>query len=249
MKSLILLITALICTTQTHQHPSIKNTENDQINNIIFDLADLTIDFETDHGAFTIEAFKSSLNDAIIDKNQVNKYGRLNWFSIGSPALVLTPDPLNQTIKHLFIFNPEGFYVRAEMLTQEHRTLLQQLIREKYHINVTSRQIINLIPAKFDCSISFYDDGTKYLINGRVLQLNKTPLRIDFNAPLKTKERAAFEKRVKSFGKELDLNIVCEIASKSKKVKLNKVKANTLTLTGDQLQVIFKKMFLSFLNL
>jgi hypothetical protein len=87
-------------------------------NNIVFDLADLTVDYQTDNGWISLEAFKSSLNDLIIQANDVNKYGQLNWLSIGYPQLVLTPNPTNASRNQMFIFKPEGFYVRAEMAHQ-----------------------------------------------------------------------------------------------------------------------------------
>ncbi len=67
-------------------------------NNIVFDLADLTVDYPTDNGWISLEAFKSSINDLIIQTNDVSKYGQLNWLSIGYPQLVLTPNPTNASL-------------------------------------------------------------------------------------------------------------------------------------------------------
>ena len=78
-------------------------------NNIVFDLADLTVDYQTDNGWISLEAFKSSINDLIIQANDLNKYGQLNWLSIGYPQLVLTPNPTNKSLNQMFIFKPEGF--------------------------------------------------------------------------------------------------------------------------------------------
>lgn len=46
----------------------IKKINGQTVNNIVFDLADLTVDYETDDGMIHLEAFKSSLNDLIIEK-------------------------------------------------------------------------------------------------------------------------------------------------------------------------------------
>ena len=64
--------------------------QQSNINNIVFDLADLTVDHTTDYGVVHLEAFKSSLNDVIIEQKAVEKYGQLNWLSIGYPNVVLT---------------------------------------------------------------------------------------------------------------------------------------------------------------
>ena len=41
-----------------------------QNNNIVFDLADLTIDYETETDWFSLEAFKSSIKDIIVTREK-----------------------------------------------------------------------------------------------------------------------------------------------------------------------------------
>ena len=120
------------------------------------DLADLTVDYETDNGWISLEAFKSSLNDLIIQSNDMSKYGQLNWLSIGYPQLVLTSNPANKSLSQIFVFKPEGFYVRVEMLNNLQRSLFQSVVKRKYNININVEQIVNLIPSKFECSMNFY---------------------------------------------------------------------------------------------
>ncbi len=202
-------------------------------NNIVFDLADLTVDYQTDNGWISLEAFKSSINDLIIQANDVNKYGQLNWLSIGYPQLVLTPNPTNNSLNQMFVFKPEGFYVRVEMLTNLQRKLFQGVVQRKYNILISAEQIVNLVPSKFECSMNFYVDNKRILINGKVNQFNTFPLKIEFAAPSTTPERLALEKRIKDDGSDLDLNIDCEINSKGKTYR-----QNTLIITGDQLYKI-----------
>ena len=202
-------------------------------NNIVFDLADLTVDYQTDNGWISLEAFKSSINDLIIQANDLNKYGQLNWLSIGYPQLVLTPNPTNKSLNQMFIFKPEGFYVRVEMLTNLQRKLFQGVVQRKYNIPISTEQIVNLVPSKFECSMNFYVDSKRILINGKVNQFNTFPLKIEFAAPYTTPERLALEKRIKDDGSNLDLNIDCEINSKGKTYR-----QNTLIITGNQLYKI-----------
>lgn len=202
-------------------------------NNIVFDLADLTVDYQTDNGWISLEAFKSSINDLIIQTNDMNKYGQLNWLSIGYPQLVLTPSPTNSSQNLMFVFKPEGFYIRVEMLTNLQRKLFQGVVQRKYNININTEQIVNLVPSKFECSMNFYVDNKRVLINGKVNQFNTFPLKIEFTSPSFTAERLALEKRIKDDGLNLDLNIDCEINSKGKSYR-----QNTLIITGDQLYKI-----------
>lgn len=203
-------------------------TNGQTSNNIVFDLADLTVDYDSDFGSVTLEAFKSSSNDLILEKNDPSKFGQLNWLSIGFPSLILSQ--YNSTSpKVLFVFRPEGFYAKCDMLTDAHRTLFQGVVYRKYGINVTKNQIVNLVPAKFECSILFYYQNAKYIINGKVSQLGITPLKIDFTAPVDSKERVAFEKRVKADGVNLDLEIKCDIFSQGKSYR-----QNTLIITGNK---------------
>ena len=163
-------------------------------------MADLTVDYQTDNGWISLEAFKSSINDLIIQANDLNKYGQLNWLSIGYPQLVLTPNPTNKSLNQMFIFKPEGFYVRVEMLTNLQRKLFQGVVQRKYNIPISTEQIVNLVPSKFECSMNFYVDSKRILINGKVNQFNTFPLKIEFAAPYTTPERLALEKRIKDDG-------------------------------------------------
>ncbi|RNA09012.1 hypothetical protein BpHYR1_021618, partial [Brachionus plicatilis] len=105
------------CMTVTH---SISKNEN-----IVFDLADLTIDFETDDQIVQIEAFKTSSNDAIIQSGDSDKYGRLTWVSVGYPKIV-------DFTRNSSIFNWNGFFIKVELLNGELRDKFCQMILQKY---------------------------------------------------------------------------------------------------------------------
>jgi len=70
-------------------------------------LVDLTLDYVDAHGkTITIEAFKTRTNDDIIEKKQTEKYGLLNWLSIGNPIITTAANKTN------FIhFTPKGEYL------------------------------------------------------------------------------------------------------------------------------------------
>ena len=103
-----------------------SHQQNSNLNNILFDLADLTVDHETNEGTIHLEAFKSTFNDLIIRNKEVENYGQLNWVSIGYPKLILNQITPNKT--SLITFKPEGFDLTVEMLTNSQRYLLQNIV-------------------------------------------------------------------------------------------------------------------------
>ena len=134
----------------------------------------------------------------------------------------------------LITFKPEGFDLTVEMLTNSQRYLLQNIVKRKYKIDILPDQIVSLIPAKFECQMSFYqDETTKVLINGKVSQLTKFPLKLSFLAPLKSTERVLFEKRLNESNNELIADINCEINSQGVVSR-----TNTLIITSSQINQI-----------
>ena len=72
-----------------------------------FDFPDLTTSYETDQNQFQIEAFKSSFNDKLIQKNQTGFHKQLKWVSLGNPMLIKTTQ---NNISSLFHDSSDGFY-------------------------------------------------------------------------------------------------------------------------------------------
>ena len=72
-----------------------------------FNFPDLTTSYETDQNQFQIEAFKSSLNDKLIEKNHTGFHKQLKWVSLGNPMLIKTTQ---NNISSLFHDSSDGFY-------------------------------------------------------------------------------------------------------------------------------------------
>ena len=182
--------------------------------NIVFDLADLSIDYvDKNLNEIHLEAFKHSVNDLILKEGNNSKYGRLNWVSIGNPEIEVKR--FGNYSKPIFNdFTQKGFSIRVQMLTKEHKMVFHKLIKKIYGIDVDLDQIVNLVPSKFDCKTSFYleEEDKMVLITGSVENFNRYPLRIDFDAP-KTKkgcfERCLFEKYIQNETNLLDLKFNC----------------------------------------
>jgi hypothetical protein len=205
-----------------------------QATDIVFDLVDLSTNYyDPILGTIFLEAYKSSKNDLIMSRKEVENYGQLKWISIGYPNLVKTLNPTTRKYE-LFILTAEGFEVAIEMLTDKHRKLFVDLVKDQYKIDINMNQILTLIPAKFECQIYLYDENNnKMLINGKVNQLTRLPFKLKFQAPLKTKERIYFEQKFNKEKDKLDLEIQCKIYSQGQEYK-----ENTLIIKGDQMYKI-----------
>ena len=201
-----------------------------QSTDVVFDLVDLSTNYyDPVIGTIFLEAYKSSKNDLIMSKKDVDNYGQLKWLSIGYPNLVKTLNTTTNTYQ-LFTMKPEGFEVAVEMLTDKHRKLFVDLVKSQYKIDINLNQIVSLIPAKFECQIILYNDNNKIFINGKVNQLTRLPFRMTFQAPLKSKERIYFEERLKQDKDKLDLEIPCQIYSQGQEYR-----ENTLIIKGEQI--------------
>ena len=86
----------LFCLIDCQELVRLKTNDQDQSlcdkkTGISFDLADLKTDY-LDQSSFKkiyLEAFKSNLNDLILNERDESKYSQLEWFSIGYPKIEL----------------------------------------------------------------------------------------------------------------------------------------------------------------
>ncbi len=78
-----------------------------------------------------MQAFKSKLNDEIIEKNKIKEFSRLKWVSIGKPKLIKTSNINQKNVTQIFHLNDEGFYAFIAMLTKKQRQMLLEAIKRK----------------------------------------------------------------------------------------------------------------------
>jgi hypothetical protein len=130
---------------------SICSSENIQSKS--FSEPDLTVDFQQDGETIQLKAFKSHENDLIIKEKNIQSYGRLKWYSIGSPLLVKLK---SNDSEFIFQFNRRGFYARIEMLTISHKQLLIAEVKRVYNITIGLNQIDDLILSSFTCEIPIH---------------------------------------------------------------------------------------------
>ena len=239
-KIAILVIVLIISSTAAQNLGALTDNENEESglevdkkdlsdSNIAFDLPDLTSIIETSSGAFQLEAYKSVNNDRIIRNVSNEKVSQLFWVSVGQPTLVKKKSPSNRTSEKIFHSSNYGFTTYIDMLTTAHRNVLLSTVNKKYHIKVDVSQIVNLILSKFECLLTMYDEnGKKYLLKGNVFDFRHFPLRMNFQAPLRSAERRVF-----LLQDESDLDFMCTMASTGKLMK-----TNTLTISGQQQQLI-----------
>ena len=193
---------------------------------IVYDVADIrTVYPVKSDNTIQLEAFKSSSNDIILSGKNTTEYGKLNWVSLGNPTLVRTPNIRNKNVSNIFHFSTEGFYTYVEMLTIQQRQTILQSIANKYKINVSIDQVVNLGLSRFQCNLNLFSNGIKMVLIGEVTEFQTFPLRMNFWAPINSKERLAFQQRLSDSETEefADLILGCEIASYGKEMKTNKL--------------------------
>lgn len=197
---------------------------------IAFDLPDITVSFQIATGTAQLEAFKYVNNDKFQQDTTGTITSKLRWVSIGLPNLCKTRDQVNATEK-LFDFSDIGFSTSIDMMTLEQQKVLASAARQKYQIEISDDQIVNMILLKFQCTFTLHDEaGSKYLLLGRVSNFRQFPLRMDFDAPRKSVERMVFFKFITDAGGQPDLHFDCHIEAGGGNV----IKTNTLTITSDQ---------------
>ena len=152
---------------------------------------------------------------------------------VKTPDLSPTGERSSKTASRLFHISTTGFYAYVQMLTAAERSPLAVTANDKYRgVDVSDKQIVNLILSRFVCSLTLYDNtGNEYLITGRVTDFRHFPLRIDFEAP-----RDGIEWKLFNGFKdddEADLHFTCRVASCGKIMR-----TNTLTIGLEQVEVI-----------
>ena len=172
-------------------------SNHEQGDNIVFDIPDLTILYSRADTAYLLEAFNVRGNDWILKQNNPWLLSRLRWISLGWPSIVKRiGDNGNSSI---FEFNRDGFDINLQMLSPGQMLALAAHASKKYKINASSPQILQLVPARMACSISFltYKAYPKaYVIKGQVLDFRTYPLKLQFWAAEGIPEREAFESRL-----------------------------------------------------
>ena len=155
-----------------------------------------------------LNAFGGPMNKQIIEKTTIEKYNQLCWYSLGYPSIKLTKDK-NKTI--MFHQSETGFYINVEMLTEKQQKTLKESAKSKYNINVAEAQIKNLPLTSLMCSFKFDRSNGVETFKGYSKQINKYPLRIDFNWPsLTAKYNKTYVLNILN-DENLDLYIVCDI--------------------------------------
>jgi hypothetical protein len=131
---------------------------------------------------YTIEAYKSILNDKIINEKQTNKFGQLKWYSLGYPILI--ENNANKSVLN-FINNDGDFYIKIEMLTQSQREKFKNKIKHQYDIDTISPdQIQPIIADEFTCSLDLKcNKNNLQTFNGECPNRREYPIRFDFKLP------------------------------------------------------------------
>ena len=165
---------------------------------------DLRVAFiDDDEHTIEIEAYQSQ-------KNHPSNITRMRWYSFGNPTLTST---LEKNKMNLFHFTPTRFYTHVSMLTNEHRKLFVELIKEEYGIEVQPRQIENMILSKLTCNLTMYNEnGSQSVMKGEVSYFKNHPLQLNFEYSKEDYDRVTFMKYY-SEKEQFPLIFNCELST------------------------------------
>jgi hypothetical protein len=143
--------------------------------------AKLDIVVSIDDGRSSIEVFKSTENDLIINGGKKHDFRKLKWYSMGKPIVIRTKSNKykNESFVHL---QSEGFYLNIQLLSKEHKKLIIQSINKTYGIPVELYQIIEIPFKKFECDFHVNHDDTEFILHGFAKKFKRFPLKVDFQA-------------------------------------------------------------------
>ena len=192
----------------------------------IFSLPDIITDFKNEKGdKIKLEAFKTKNNDAIINGKLQEKYGQLQWVSLGHPSLL--PIRLNE----YFEWSNQHLYAKISMLTDEHICILKRKIQSKYRQlksedSIENNQIVDMPISEFKCKLKLECSDNEIILNGHVKNFKEYPLTLYFNMDKFKTYKKCIETSL--FNETLDHVLDCQVAQK---VKLGK--RNMLIIAAD----------------
>jgi hypothetical protein len=143
--------------------------------------AKLDIVVSIDDGRSSIEAFKSTDNDVIINGSKTHDYKKLKWYSMGKPIVIRTKSNKykNESFVHL---QSEGFYLNIQILSEEHKKLIIQTINKTHGIPVELYQIKKIPFKEFKCDFHVNHDDEESILKGVSKVFTRFPLKVDFTA-------------------------------------------------------------------
>ena len=187
----------------------------------VFSLPDITVEYfsSNDKSKKKLKAFKTRSNNEIINGNQTERYGQLEWVSMGVPILICEKG------ENLFNWygDEDSFYVEIGLLNFEEKTRLKERISKKYGINVSEEQIVNLPLSEFKCLLRLRCNMTensrkRVKIYGIVKDFNINPARVYFEIT-EDLEKYLYCIKKNLFHKEIviknDYIIECDASQKS----------------------------------
>lgn len=201
---------------------------------------DLFVEFVSENVANMMEAYPSVQNKEILKEKA--DFDKLEWFSIGHPTLQRFASNKCTTAlsRSAFKASRKGFSMLIDILTENQKMLFQDKIKQKYFTNVKNFQISRLLPSSIECAITLNCEEDTFVVKGSTSNLRESPLRVDFSAPFRTRERKCFEMHLIE-NEEIEVN--CEIAEHSNRSERLVTKPFTLT-TADLLKYnLINKLF------
>jgi hypothetical protein len=143
--------------------------------------AKLDIVVSIDDGRSSIDVFKSTDNDVIINGSKTHDYKKLKWYSMDKPIVIRTKSNKykNESFVHL---QSGGFYLNIQILSEEHKILVIKSINETYGVLAKLYQIKEIPFKELKCDFHVNHDDEESILKGVAKVFTRFPLKVDFTA-------------------------------------------------------------------
>lgn len=156
---------------------SVSSDDESDVENFV----DLLVAYKHDNRTEIMRAYRSIRNVEILQRKEHQEFSQLTWFSIGYPILSHLSSKNSFPISNVFEITSFGFELGIDVLTNTQKELFIKKIKSKYGIDVTTEQIIELIPSELKCTTKVIcSNGTNLILNGEANALSSFPLNVEF---------------------------------------------------------------------
>jgi hypothetical protein len=97
---------------------------------------------------------------------------------------------------------------------EDQRSRLVEKVKKNYKIEIKQEQISRFVPKHFQCSMDLTHGNRDTEVFGKAINLETTPLKIEFSAPYNSQQRSLFESLLNESiltQQPIDLKIECSM--------------------------------------
>ena len=188
-------------------------TRLDPLQNIVYDLPDLTKTYPDNGEQITLKAYKTKDNDQLEQKPSTQS--QMRWVSTGRPRLKEVASFQNSQQASLFQTDSRTqISVFFEMLTEKERNILKDYVKQTRNLNVETTSFLDMPFRSLKCSVKVFNEETGKILTllGESKDLLTSPYEIKFQYVRNSPERLLFEEAIRNLNLE-PLDLECTITN------------------------------------